>query len=208
MGLFVLKNFVISSSKLGCNSFLPESKGHRCRKENKPGSLLLHFPPTGPLPTWPGWRGPAGAGPHRGHPEPSPKAATFWGCRGKFTPELPPALNRNSPERAKAEPAKLGWFDPNSAGSLEQTLPGELAWCRGCLRAQGSRLSSLSSQLDPLRLPEGKFLRERRPREMPGQEQPGKGSGVYLLQLLQNLSEQDFIRRALPSCRALSNAPL
>lgn len=176
MGLFVLKNSVISSSKLGCNSFLPESKGHRCRKENKPGSLLLHFPPTGPLPTWPGWRGPAGAGPHRGHPEPSPKAATFWGCRGKFTPELPPALNRNSPERAKAEPAKLGWFDPNSAGSLEQTLPGELAWCRGCLRAQGSGLSSLSSQLDPLQLQKGNSCGKGGPGRCRGRSSPAKGA--------------------------------
>lgn len=113
MGLFVLKNSVISSSKLSCNSFLPESKGHRCRKTNQ---ARLFAAPKRPLPTWPGWRSPQPQQPPAGaaaQPSPDPRALPkilplpSSGCQGKIHPLS--HTSRELPGR-RAEPAV-----PNSA---------------------------------------------------------------------------------------------
>lgn len=111
---------------------------------------------------------------------------------GNSPPELPPAPSRSSPEEAEAEPAKLGCGDPNSAfgaNPARRTCLG--AGAASGRRAGGSARTPLS-QLDPCAAPR---------REIPaGKAAPGDAvAGAArqrercLLQLLRNLSEQDFI---------------
>lgn len=125
---------VISSSKSGCNSFLPEPRGtdteiNRLFAAPFPsptpfahlaGSERPHIPNSarGWGSTW------QRAIPTLPWPPNPPKPATSSGCQGRIHPEPLPALNRNSPERchgprAKAEPPKLSCFDLNSRGGSE-----------------------------------------------------------------------------------------
>lgn len=169
MGLFVFKNSVISLSKSGCNSFLPESREHRCR--NKQAlccsiSLPNALCPPGLVGEAPKPRQPPRLGQHRtrGDPNPSQKLRLSRAAREEFTRETLPALDPNSPKRchgprAKAEPPKLGCSDLNSRGGLDAKTARRTclsASAAAALQVQGRGLSST-----PVRLPDEKFLRER-----------------------------------------------
>lgn len=152
------------------------------QKEKQTGLFAAPFPSQGPFAHLAGLERPGWGRTSPRPPNPT-KSRHLLGLPGEIHPlnflllrtaTAPRGQKQNLPSWAVlTQIPRAAW-----SKRCPENLPG--AGAASGRRAGGAGLSSLSAlSSTPLQLPEGKFLRERRPREMPWQEQPGKGSGVY-----------------------------